>query len=241
MLLPLARGGSVRRQDAGLGSDPDDALSAGVVSAKTRVIRSRVCCIAFESLVSSSESHRGGPMSVHPAPPSSGVDRARLRALLQREQARFAARNPGSATAYQKADALFGRVPMTWMNKTSAHFPLYLDRARGAHVTDIDGHKYVDFSLGDTGSMAGHSPAAVVTAVRRRVEDLGGLAVDVAHRAGADRRARFSRSVSACRAGRSRSPPRTRTAGLSGWPERSPAGRRSSSTATATTAPWTSR
>jgi glutamate-1-semialdehyde 2,1-aminomutase len=116
-------------------------------------------------------------MSVHPAPPASGVDRARLRALLQREQARFASRNPGSATAYQKADALFGRVPMTWMNKTSAHFPLYLDRARGAHVTDIDGHTYVDFSLGDTGSMAGHSPAAVVTAVRRRVEDLGGLAV----------------------------------------------------------------
>ncbi|MFL6112734.1 MAG: transaminase [Catenulispora sp.] len=134
-------------------------------------------------------------MSVPTAPSTSGVDRARLRALLQREQDRFAARNPSSAAAYQKADALFGRVPMTWMNKTSAHFPLYLDTAHGAHVTDIDGHTYVDFSLGDTGAMAGHSPAAVVTAVRRRVEDLGGLAVmlptEQAQTAGALLAARF--------------------------------------------------
>ena len=107
----------------------------------------------------------------------SGVDRARLRALLAREQAEFARRNPRSAAAYAEADALFGRVPMTWMNKTSADFPLYLESARGAHLTDVDGHDYVDFSLGDTGSMAGHSPAPVVAAVRHRVEQLGGLAV----------------------------------------------------------------
>ena len=110
-------------------------------------------------------------------PGRSGVQRARLRTLLEREQALFLSRNPASAGAYAHADSLFGRVPMTWMNKTSAHFPIYLDTARGAHVTDIDGHEYVDFSLGDTGSMAGHSPSPVVEAVRRRVEDLGGLAV----------------------------------------------------------------
>lgn len=110
-------------------------------------------------------------------PAAAGVRRARLRELLEREQGAFARRNPRSAAAYERADALFGRVPMTWMNKTCAHFPLYLETARGAHVTDIDGHAYVDFSLGDTGSMAGHSPAPVVAAVRRRVEELGGLAV----------------------------------------------------------------
>jgi glutamate-1-semialdehyde 2,1-aminomutase len=108
---------------------------------------------------------------------STAIDRLRLRRLLEREQDEFAARNPLSAAAYQRADSLFGRVPMTWMNKTSANFPLYLDTARGAHVTDIDGHEYVDFSLGDTGSMAGHSAAPVTEAVRRRIEDLGGLAV----------------------------------------------------------------
>ena len=49
---------------------------------------------------------------------------------------------------------------MTWMNKAAGGFPLYLDEARGATVRDLDGHDYVDFALGDTGAMAGHSPAA---------------------------------------------------------------------------------
>jgi glutamate-1-semialdehyde 2,1-aminomutase len=133
--------------------------------------------------------------SVVPDPSPSGVDRARLRGLLAREQDAFLDRNPCSAGAYAHADSLFGRVPMTWMNKTSAHFPLYLDTARGAHVTDIDGHTYVDFSLGDTGSMAGHSPAAVTEAVRHRIEELGGLAVmlptEQAETAGAHLASRF--------------------------------------------------
>src|SRR5205085_9074706 len=50
-----------------------------------------------------------------------------------------------------------------------------LSGARGARVRDIDGHEYVDFALGDTGAMAGHSPAPVVAAVRRRIEQQGGL------------------------------------------------------------------
>jgi glutamate-1-semialdehyde aminotransferase len=33
----------------------------------------------------------------------------------------------------------------------------------------VDGHEYVDFCLGDTGAMAGHSPAPTVAAVQRQV------------------------------------------------------------------------
>jgi glutamate-1-semialdehyde 2,1-aminomutase len=54
-------------------------------------------------------------------------------------------------------------------------FPLYLARARGARVTDIDDHEYVDFALGDTGAMAGHSPRPTVEAIVRRVQDDGGI------------------------------------------------------------------
>ncbi len=53
-------------------------------------------------------------------------------------------------------------------------FPLYLATARGARLTDIDGNIYVDFSLGDTGAMAGHSPAPVQVAVAERFGELGG-------------------------------------------------------------------
>lgn len=102
------------------------------------------------------------------------IDRARLNRLVERERAAFVDRHPRSAAAYARAEHLFGRVPMTWMNKNAAGFPMYVDRARGARLTDIDGHDYVDFCLGDTAAMAGHSPAPVVAAVTRRLAHLGG-------------------------------------------------------------------
>jgi glutamate-1-semialdehyde 2,1-aminomutase len=95
-----------------------------------------------------------------------GVDRSRLAQLLADERAQFAAVHPRSAAAYARGQAhLFGGVPMTWMNKTAGAFPLYLDSARGSRVRDVDGHEYIDFALGDTGAMAGHSPPAVVAAL----------------------------------------------------------------------------
>lgn len=103
------------------------------------------------------------------------LDRARLATLLEGEQAAYTDRHPASRALFEEAANLFGRVPMTWMNMWSGGFPLYLDRASGNRVTDVDGHTYVDFALGDTGAMAGHSPAATVAAVQRRAGDLGGI------------------------------------------------------------------
>jgi glutamate-1-semialdehyde 2,1-aminomutase len=102
------------------------------------------------------------------------IDRARLALLTRRERETYRRRNPRSAAAYGQAEHLFGRVPMTWMNLAAGGFPVYLAGARGASVNDIDGHTYVDFALGDTGAMAGHSPAPTVAAVHRRLAELGG-------------------------------------------------------------------
>jgi glutamate-1-semialdehyde 2,1-aminomutase len=101
-------------------------------------------------------------------------DRARLAALLDRERAAYADSHPRSAALHAGADHLFGRVPMTWMNMWSGG-PLYLDRAWGNRLLDVDGHEYVDLAMGDTGAMAGHSPRPTVEAVTRRVADLGGI------------------------------------------------------------------
>ena len=103
------------------------------------------------------------------------IDRGRLADLLDVEQAEYTARNPRSRDLFAGARHLFGRVPMTWMNMWSGGFPLYLDRARGNRVTDVDDHTYVDFALGDTGAMAGHSPAPTLDAVSRRAGELGGI------------------------------------------------------------------
>jgi len=101
-------------------------------------------------------------------------DRGKLAVLTRRERETYRRRNPRSAAAYAQAEHLFARVPMTWMNLAAGGFPVYLAGARGARVTDIDGHTYVDFALGDTGAMAGHSPEPTVAAVHRRLVDLGG-------------------------------------------------------------------
>jgi len=103
------------------------------------------------------------------------IDRDRLTEIYAREQRDFVARHPRSAAAYDRADHLFGRVPMTWMNKKAAGFPIYLDRALGNRVWDIDGFEYLDFALGDTGAMAGHSPEATVAAIQHRIATKGGI------------------------------------------------------------------
>ena len=100
------------------------------------------------------------------------MNRDRLQALLAQERETFAADHPRSKAAYEAARPhLLGGVPMTWMNLAAGGFPLYLDHARGASVTDLDGHTYVDFALGDTGAMAGHSPPATVEAIHRQSSD----------------------------------------------------------------------
>lgn len=103
------------------------------------------------------------------------IDRNRLETLFDRERAEFERTHPKSKEAYEKAQHLFGKVPMTWMNKKAGGFPIYLDKAQGNRVWDIDGNEYIDFALGDTGSMAGHSAPEVVAAIEKRVKDQGGL------------------------------------------------------------------
>jgi glutamate-1-semialdehyde 2,1-aminomutase len=103
------------------------------------------------------------------------VDPARVAELTVRERATFRDRHPASHSAWQDGQRhLLGGVPMTWMLKAAGGFPVFLAGAHGARIRDIDGHQYVDFSLGDTGAMAGHSPEPVVAAVRHRLETLGG-------------------------------------------------------------------
>jgi glutamate-1-semialdehyde 2,1-aminomutase len=103
------------------------------------------------------------------------LDRTRLASLVEAEQAAYTSSHPRSRALFGEAGNLFGRVPMTWMNMWTGGFPLYLERATGNRVTDVDGHTYIDFALGDTGAMAGHSPGPTVAAVQRRMGALGGI------------------------------------------------------------------
>jgi glutamate-1-semialdehyde 2,1-aminomutase len=94
------------------------------------------------------------------------IDRRRLAELHAAEEQRFVELHPRSAElAAEARNHLLSGVPMAWMTRWPGSFPLFFDTAHGARFTDVDGIEYVDFCLGDTGAMAGHSVPAVAEAL----------------------------------------------------------------------------
>ena len=95
------------------------------------------------------------------------LDRGRLAALLADEERRFRETHPRSLALSRRASAsLLAGVPMHWMVRWAGGFPVFAASADGAYLTDVDGHRYLDLCLGDTGAMTGHAPRPTVEAVR---------------------------------------------------------------------------
>lgn len=98
-----------------------------------------------------------------------GIDAHLLDAFRAKETARFVAERPHSRAALDAGAAPWlNGVPMHWMRDWPSPFPLVVKKAKGARLTDLDGHQLDDFCLGDTGSMFGHAPPAVTRAIRRQ-------------------------------------------------------------------------
>jgi glutamate-1-semialdehyde 2,1-aminomutase len=98
------------------------------------------------------------------------INRNRLKSLMQSEQKKFIDERPKSKALFERArKSLLGGVPMNWMAKWAGAFPPFVREAHGAAFFDVDGHRYVDFCLGDTGAMTGHSPPATVSAVQEQI------------------------------------------------------------------------
>jgi glutamate-1-semialdehyde 2,1-aminomutase len=86
--------------------------------------------------------------------------------LLARELERFEREHPRSRELSKQAErSLLAGVPMPWMIRWAGGFPVFAADAQGARFRDVDGREYVDFCLGDTAAMTGHSPAPTVRAV----------------------------------------------------------------------------
>ncbi|HEY8192689.1 MAG TPA: transaminase, partial [Gaiellaceae bacterium] len=86
--------------------------------------------------------------------------------LLVREVERFEREHPKSRELARKSEeSLLQGVPMPWMVRWAGGFPVFAADAEGARFRDVDGHEYVDFCLGDTAAMTGHSPEPTVRAI----------------------------------------------------------------------------
>jgi glutamate-1-semialdehyde 2,1-aminomutase len=87
---------------------------------------------------------------------------------------RYRAATPGSAALHTKAAA---RLPagVTSNVKYFPPYPVYLEKAQGAHVTDVDGREYIDYCLAFGPLIAGHGHPRVLDAVRAEVSRSGTL------------------------------------------------------------------
>jgi glutamate-1-semialdehyde 2,1-aminomutase len=89
--------------------------------------------------------------------------------IVTREREVFFRKHPRSrAYAAEATRHYLHGVPMHWMRDWDMPFPLFVTEASGATLTCVDGLRYVDFCLGDTGAMFGHSPPPVAQAVARQ-------------------------------------------------------------------------
>ena len=94
------------------------------------------------------------------------IDRQKIAELRQREDARFVSERPKSMELLARSTRhMPAGVPMSWMAVLYSHAPFFIRRGEGAHITDIDGHRYLDMNLADTSMACGYGLEAVAEAV----------------------------------------------------------------------------
>jgi glutamate-1-semialdehyde 2,1-aminomutase len=98
-----------------------------------------------------------------------GVNFEEVKNQLRAEENRFIEERPMSRGLYDRGLKcfLYG-APMHWMQQWPGRFPIYVSKAQGAQLTDVDNHTYVDFALGDTGAMFGHANPVINEAINEQ-------------------------------------------------------------------------
>ncbi len=98
------------------------------------------------------------------------IDRNKARVNIASENKLFTRTHQKSKKMFERSrNSMIGGVPMNWMIEWPGPFPIFAKAGVGSRITDVDGNAYVDFCLGDTGAMFGHSPKAVVDAATRQM------------------------------------------------------------------------
>jgi 4-aminobutyrate aminotransferase/(S)-3-amino-2-methylpropionate transaminase len=71
-----------------------------------------------------------------------------------------------------KSQALHARRTAVVSSGVSSVLPVYIERAHGAILVDVDGNRFLDFGAGIGVTTAGHTPAGVVDAITRQAHDV---------------------------------------------------------------------
>jgi glutamate-1-semialdehyde 2,1-aminomutase len=102
------------------------------------------------------------------APATTGLDRARIAELTEREQRRLNERTPASKALYERArTSLSGGVASAYQEREP--WPIYLSHGQGSRVWDVDGTEMVDFHNAFGSMPQGHAHPAITEAVTKRL------------------------------------------------------------------------
>lgn len=82
----------------------------------------------------------------------------------------YAAKTVKSRVLYERAKKVLP-AGVSYGIRYFEPYPFYTARAKGSKLYDVDGNEYVDFWLGHTALILGHSPPAIVDAVKRQLEN----------------------------------------------------------------------
>ncbi len=75
---------------------------------------------------------------------------------------------PASRALYERAQEVFPDG-VTHDNRRMQPFPIYVERAEGAHKWDVDGNRYIDYWMGHGALLHGHNPPHIRDAVSEAV------------------------------------------------------------------------
>jgi glutamate-1-semialdehyde 2,1-aminomutase len=97
------------------------------------------------------------------------LDRARVRALAEREERRLNEQTPGSARMFERARrTLVGGVASSY--QLHDPWPVYLERGQGQWVWDVDGNRMLDFHNAFGSMVQGHAHPAISRALEERLQ-----------------------------------------------------------------------
>jgi glutamate-1-semialdehyde 2,1-aminomutase len=88
-------------------------------------------------------------------------------AVLAQARAELATRTPKSAAHRERVSKL---VPQEVIKTLALPHPIYIERADGPYLFDIDGNRYVDMALGFGAHILGHRPESVRQAVAAQLD-----------------------------------------------------------------------
>jgi len=83
---------------------------------------------------------------------------------------RYVSKTHKSQHLYQKAQRVLP-AGVSYFLRHIEPYPFYTAKAKGSKLTDVDGNEYIDFWLGHTALILGHSPPEVMKEVRRQIDN----------------------------------------------------------------------